>query len=468
LLLLFLVCSLSAQITAVESSLRPDIIVAGTPLWSLDERMRHYQAPGLSIAVVDDFALVAAKGYGRKHVDQLAPVDTETNFQAASISKLVNAVGIMRLVEAGLLDLDRDVNDYLTSWKVLPSPDFSDARITVRMLLAHTAGLTTHGFGGYKTGNDLPAAIDILDKAPGVNSDKVRIFQEPGTAFKYSGGGTTITQLLIEDLTGLPYPQYMQEQVLQPLGMTNSFYSVNQASKENHLATAHLGNGKALKNNYQHYPESAAAGLWTTPSDLAKAMIDLMLAMRGDEDRLLNPTTVRAMTVSPTENGGNGLGMFLEPKGDQIYFNHGGSNRGFRAMFIGNTTSGDGAVVMVNSSQFDLIPEVLNAVAQTYAWPGWLGPNSTIPGDFTPDKSTWKDHEGHYVSEADGKTFFDIKLKKGRLLISRAKAWKLPLTPLSEARFAIKGANPAGTVAILGDGRIEVTQLEETTVFRKE
>ncbi|MEL7159598.1 MAG: serine hydrolase domain-containing protein [Bacteroidota bacterium] len=471
LLLFLLLGQLSAQtdkLAEVERSLRPDLIVEGEPLWTLAARMENHEIPGLSLAVVDDFALAVTKSYGKRQVDERDPVTTETVFQAASISKLVNAVGILKLVEAGQLDLDRDVNDYLTSWKLAPNADFPDAVVTTRMLLAHTAGLTSHGFGGYKTGEDLPTTTEILSKGPGVNSERVKIFKQPGVSFKYSGGGTTITQLLVEDLTGLPYPQYVREQVLQPLKMIHSFYSVNQAGKEDRLATAHLGNGKPLKNKYQHYPESAAAGLWTTPSDLSKLMIELMRAMRGDADRILLPATVRAMTVPPTEDGNSGLGMFVREKQGHVYFDHGGSNRGFRAFFIGSTTSGDGAVVMVNSSRFDLIPEVLNAIALTYDWPGWFGPDNTLSRDFTPDKSAWKSYPGHYVSEGEGATFVDVSLKKGRLIVSRGKEWKIPLVPLSRNRFLFKNASPAATVVFPEDGLIEVTQNGKTTRFHRQ
>ncbi|MEM6771379.1 MAG: serine hydrolase domain-containing protein, partial [Bacteroidota bacterium] len=202
----------------ITQSLRGDLIEAGAPLWKLTDRMRAESTPGVSIAVVDDFELVGAKAYGLIAADGSDQVNTETRFQAASISKLVNAVGVMRLVEEGKLNLDEDINKLLTSWQIPQSPKYPNAVITPRMLLSHMAGLSAHGFGGYSAADKMPEVVDILNKAKGVNSEKVRIILKPGSKVKYSGGGTTILQLLIEDLTGQSYEAYMQEAVFQPLG----------------------------------------------------------------------------------------------------------------------------------------------------------------------------------------------------------------------------------------------------------
>lgn len=461
--------SLFAQAPTVDQvveALRPDVIREGAPYLKLAERMGHYKTPGVSFAVVNDFALAGTSAYGKVDAKRPDAVAGETRFQAASISKIVNAVGIMRLVETGRLDLDQDVNELLSSWQIPPSPDYPGAVITVRMLLSHTAGLSAHGFGGYAAPDGLPSVVEILNKSSGVNSDKVRIIKQPGESFKYSGGGTTITQLLIEDLTGKSYTEYMQQAVLTPLGMNNSFYSVDQKGKEALLATAHFANGKPLKNNYQHYPESGAAGLWTTPTDLSKLMINLMLSLKGETGKLLSPATVEAMLVPPVEGENNALGLFLRPKGDQVYFEHGGSNEGFKALFIGNVKSGQGAVVMTNAEQYDLIPEILNGIATVFAWPEWFGPNSTVP-DVTIDKNAWKGYKGRYVGEEDASKLLDFTVKKGQFRISRPGQWNLALVPVTQTKYLVKGATPSVTVAFLADGRLEVVQ-GETTYFRKQ
>lgn len=470
LLLPFFNLSVSAQsdpLEKVATSLRPELIVEGQPLWSLSERMAKHKVPGVSIAVVQDFKIVGASSYGKVEANLPGNVTAETNFQAASISKLVNAVGIMKLVEAGKLDLDNDINTILTRWQ-LPLPDqYSGNPVTTRMLLAHTAGLSTHGFGGYKSAVGLPSAIDILDKGPGVNSNAVKVFKKPGGAFKYSGGGTVITQLIVEELTGKTYEQYMQETVLKPLEMTNSFYSINQRGKESQLATAHWSNGKPLKGKYHHYPESAPAGLWTTPTDLSKLMIDLMLAFKGEEGRLLSPAIAREMLVPPNKGEKNALGLFIVDKGGHVYFNHGGSNEGFKADFIGSTTDGYGAIIMHNGEQYNLIPEVLNGIALAYGWTYWFSPESTISANLVVDKAKWKTFVGHYVNEEDPTIILDVSTKKKRLRVSRPKAWKLELVALAQNKYLVKDANPSVTVEFLADGRLKVTQ-GEVRFFRKE
>lgn len=451
----------------VGQSLRGDLIEEGTPLWSIVDRMNTYNTPGASLAIVEDFELAAAKSFGLISARGNGRITTDTRFQAASISKVVNAVGVMRLVEEGVLDLDQDVNELLQSWQIPKSAKYPDAVITPRMLLAHIAGLSAHGFGGYATGEGLPNPVDILDKAKDVNSDRVRIIKEPGKSFKYSGGGTTILQVLVEDLTGKAYPAYIQGAVFQPLGMTNSFYSVNQKGKEDQLATAHFANGKPLKNKYQHYPESAAAGVWTTPTDLSKLMIDLMLSMRGDADHLLKPATVQDMITPSVEGENNALGLFIRKRGNQVFFEHGGSNEGFKAQFIGNIKTGQGAIVMTNGEQYDLVPEVINAVATVFEWADWFGPESTVPKDLMIDKKQWKIYSGSYLSTSDQPTTLDISVKKGRLMASRPKAFSFQLIPITPTKYLAKGASPTVTVEFMPDGTMQVKQAE-VVVFRKQ
>ncbi|MEM9928299.1 MAG: serine hydrolase domain-containing protein, partial [Bacteroidota bacterium] len=455
------------QLQRATTSLRPDMIVAGEALWTLPERMQAYNVPGISIAVVQDFQLAAAKAYGRVQANLPAAPMTETTFQAASISKLVNAVGVLKLVENDQLDLDQDINELLSTWQIPNAAKYPDVAVTTRMLLAHTAGLTTHGFGGYKSPEDLPSTVEILNKAPGVNSGAVKLFKKPGGSFKYSGGGTVVTQLLIEELTGQSYEDYMQQTVLRPLGMTQSFYSVNQQGREDQLATAHWSNGKALKGKYHHYPESAPAGLWTTPSDLAKLMIDLMLTFKGETGHLLNPATAKEMLTPPNQEENNALGLFLRDKNGHLYFTHGGSNEGFKANFIGSTTEGFGAIVMHNGEQYDLIPEVLNGIAQAYAWPDWFGAQSTIDPNLKVDKAAWKGLTGKYVHEEKSDSKLEIIVKKGQLRLLRRKAFDLPLIPFAPNQYLLKGANPQVTVEFLAAGRIKVVQGEEN-YFRKE
>jgi hypothetical protein len=192
-----------------------------------------------------------------------------------------------------------------------------------------------------------------------------------------------------------------------------------------------------------------------------------MLAIKGEEGRLLKPATAQAMLVPPNEGENNALGLFLQDKNDHVYFMHGGSNEGFKANFIGNIATGHGAIIMHNGEQYDLITEVLNSIALTYEWPDWFGPESSLPTDLKIDKSLWKDFKGHYVQEEKPDKSFDVSVKKGKLRISRPKAWNLELVGISTNTYLLKNANPAATVEFLADGRMKVVQ-GEVSYFRKE
>src|SRR5688572_1632530 len=214
-----------AQIKRVEQGLLPVVLIKGDPVWSIAERMKFYKAPGLSIAVIKDFKIDWARAYGLKDLETAEPVTTETLFQAGSISKSVNAMVAMKKVEQGRISLDEDINNKLTSWK-LPDNEFTaKKKVTLRNLLSHTAGTTVHGFPGYAVNEKVPTLQQILDGTTPANTAAVRVDFEPGSRFRYSGGGTTVSQLALMDIEKKPYPDIAKETVLAPLGMSNSAYS---------------------------------------------------------------------------------------------------------------------------------------------------------------------------------------------------------------------------------------------------
>ena len=238
------------KITAVENSLAPAVVFGDTvPKLNLEKRMKETAIPGLSIAVIRDYKIEWAKGYGFADVEESRKVTTDTRFQAASISKSINSMGILKLVEAGKLDPEADINNYLTNWKFPYDSLSNNKKISVYNLLSHTAGLDIHGFPGYEKTDTLPTIQQILDGRPPANTKAVRSLFEPGKKFKYSGGGTTITQLLLTNITGSNYADWMEKNVLVPIGMTNSSYQQPPMAAAN-LATGYYGNGKPVKGNY--------------------------------------------------------------------------------------------------------------------------------------------------------------------------------------------------------------------------
>ncbi len=253
--------------------------------------MRKRHVAGLSLAIIQDGKIVKAKGYGVTEQGGDSPVTTATLFQAGSISKSVSALGALRLVEQGKLALDEDVNARLVTWKVPVNEFTREKKVTLRGLLSHTAGLTVHGFPGYATDDPVPTVVQILDGAKPANTKPIRVDFVPGSKWRYSGGGYTVMQQMIVDVTGKPFPQFMQEAVLGPLAMKEStFEQPLPAGTAKLTASGYYGDRSPVKGRWHIYPEMAAAGLWTTPSDLARFAIGVQEAARGQ----VRPSAVAA------------------------------------------------------------------------------------------------------------------------------------------------------------------------------
>lgn len=363
------------------------------PQWNLLEQMKIYGVNGLSIAVIKDHKLDWAKGYGWADREEKRPVTINTRFQAASISKSINALALLKLVQQGKIKLDADINDYLVSWKFPYDSLSRDKKITVANLLSHTAGLSVHGFPGYKVAEERPTVIQILNGTKPANSKPVRSMFEPGLKFQYSGGGTTISQLLLTDVTGKRYEEYMQQEVLKPLGMSNSFFTQPPAPGTPALATAYT-NGKAIDGKYHVYPEQAAAGLWTTPSDLSKYIIETQLAYKKKSGKVLNQALTEKR-LTPYIDSNAALGVFIVKKDQERYFNHNGGNEGFLCTSYGSLESGNGVVIMINSDKYSIIPEVLNSVARVYGWKNFYKP--VFKSVYYPSKDTLQKYVGSYL-----------------------------------------------------------------------
>ena len=215
---------IQSRIAAVEKNLIPIVRIKGHGPGVLAERMRQIRVPGVSVAVINDYKIEWVKGYGLAEVQAKTPVTPQTLFQAGSVSKPVAAMGALKLVEEGKLTLDGDVNRQLKSWKVPENAFTRKHPVDLRGILSHTAGLTVHGFPGYAVGKPIPTLPQILDGDGPANTRPVRVDKVPGHGFRYAGGGTTIMQQLVIDVTGRPFPDVMHDLVLSPLEMTSSSY----------------------------------------------------------------------------------------------------------------------------------------------------------------------------------------------------------------------------------------------------
>jgi CubicO group peptidase (beta-lactamase class C family) len=320
--------------------------------------------------VIHDFKIEWAKGYGVADVSSGARVDADTLFQAASISKPVAAMAAVRAAQDGRLGLDQDINAILTSWR-LPDSEFTRGHaVTPRALMSHTSGLGDgFGFPGYHPSAPRPTLVQILNGSEPSNVGKMVMERPPFTAEKYSGGGVTLMQLAMIDALGKAYPEIMQSLVLGPIGMTNSAYEQPlSAERDRHAARAHSGRGLAMDTKWHVYPELAAAGLWTTPTDLARFAIEVQQTALGRSTRVLTRASVLEM-LTPVGVGDYAVGFAIVKHGQGWYFAHGGSNWGFQCSLIAHRAKGYGLAIMTNGDAGrPVINEIEARVAAAYGW----------------------------------------------------------------------------------------------------
>jgi CubicO group peptidase (beta-lactamase class C family) len=367
---------LAARIQHVENGI-PPIPLSGTESalqLNLEKLMQLYKVPGLSVAVIDYFKIAWAKGYGVTEVGGNTPVTVHTLFQAGSISKPVAATGTLSLVEHGKLSLDENVNQKLKSWHVPDNEFTKDQKVTLRRILSHSAGLTVHGFPGYEVGSPIPTLVQIFNGESPTNTAPLRVDSIPGAKFRYSGGGVTIEQQLVIDVTGKPFPQFMRETVLDKIGMADSTYEQPLPPTRAAAAAAGTsGDGMPVPGNWHIYPEMAAAGLWTTATDLAKFAIEIALSKQGKANHVLSEASTREMLKPQIEQ--IGLGFFLAEHKNPEEFGHNGADAGFQAILIMFADSGKGVAIMANSDSGIAVANYLTqSVAKEYEW------------NFTPDK----------------------------------------------------------------------------------
>ena len=354
------------RIRHIENGLRPAIAIAGEPPMKLADRMNELHVSGVSIAVIHG-GVIQARGFGSAAIGG-PPVLPETLFQAASISKPLSAVAALALVQAGKLDLDGDVNLALKNWKI-PANSFTDqSKVTLRRLLNHSAGVTVPSFPGYSAGAPIPSLGDVLNGAPPANTAPVLVDHEPGTRFQYSSGGYTIVQQLLIDVTDKPFPKLLEEVVLKPFGMTHSsFLQPLPKNDAQTTATPYRATGAPVPGGPHTYPELAAAGLWTTPTDLAHFALGVLDAWAGRNTSVLSQATTLQMLAPGL--GDYGLGLIVRGAPPHRRFLHGGVNDGFVSLMIA-FENGDGAVIMTNGARGGrLADEIMRSIAAEYDWP---------------------------------------------------------------------------------------------------
>lgn len=342
----------------------------GTRLPAIEERMKHFGVPGMGIAVIRNGEIAWARGYGVLQAGRDAPVNPDTMFSVGSVSKVGAAVVILRLADQGRIGIDQDVNELLVSWQV-PENEYTEAAdVTLRGILSHTAGLTVHGFADFQPDEDLPSTVEILRGIDPAKNQPVVVDIPIGSQYRYSGGGTTVAQLVVEDTTGMPFHEAARGLMLDPLGMLRSTYDNPLPVAFTNVAKAHDGRGRprALPRGYESMPEVAAAGLWTTPRDFAKLVIALMKAYNSADGVFLSQSAARDM-MTEVHPSPHGIGPRISGDGASRTFGHGGSNESYKARFRAHLSSQSGVVVFTNGARGSrLIDEVFDALAGVEEW----------------------------------------------------------------------------------------------------
>ncbi len=337
----------------------------GAKHWSISDRMAAYGVPGASIAILEAGQIIWSQGYGVRSANSETTTDSQTVFSVGSVSKLVNAALVLRLVQEGVLDLDKDVNAYLKTWNIPDSKYTQTSKVTLRTLLSHTSGFNQHGFRDFEPGEDLPTLLQTLNGEPPAKHGPIELLFEPGSQMKYSGGGITVSQLIVEEVTGLSYAEAAQRYVFEPLGMTRSTFINPLPPNYGNIAKAHdkKGTPRALPRGYEAMPEAAASGLWTCADDMGL----FIQAMLGNTAFLSDDLHTEMLTRQ--FKSWHGLGPRLNGSNEGRVFHHGGSNNSYQAWVEGHPATGNGIVILTNGQdgrQFAY--EVRIAVERAFGW----------------------------------------------------------------------------------------------------
>ena len=347
----------------VEADALGDIVA------SFDGERKSRGVPSISVALVENGRISLAQR-GVRSASRGEAVGPETRYQAASMSKTVAALTALKLSVDKRVFLDEDVAHYLKRWQLPALPAGSSKPVTLRRLFGMTAGCNVPGYFGYAAGAALPDDVQILRGAKPANSPPVMVVRAPGTVRVYSGGGCQIGQVVLEDATAQSFGDLVEALVLGPLGMAHSAFSQPpQPQDVAQLAIAHDRNGREVAGNWHVYPELAAAGLWSTPSDLAQLIVAMARAAKGDRTTLFGERGLGELLTS-VDDLGYGLGVALAGAGRDRVAMKRGNNLGFRGGLVACPSTGQGAVVMTNGDGGEPVADaVLDALARRYHWP---------------------------------------------------------------------------------------------------
>ncbi|MDF3126127.1 serine hydrolase domain-containing protein [Rheinheimera sp. 1928-s] len=348
--------------------------------FTVNERLSHHKVPAISFALIHKGELSWASGYGAISASSDQAITASTVFQAASIAKPVTAFAVMRMQDQGILDIDVSIENYLKSLTLAQGKQTAEAPVTFKNILDHSSGLTAGGYLGYEKGTEIPSDRQVFNGVKPATSKAASVEATPGTMVRYSGAGYTLAEITLSDMFGQPFERVMDDWVLSKLGMNHSSFAMDYPQKQGvQIALGHDSSGKTLTGGWRVHPEQAAAGLWSTPTDLAKLTIELSRAYKG-KSKLLSQASAKKMLapVMPdkdlsAEFGGQpAMTLIVAGAAEQFLFQHGGGNIGYRCLLVMYPETGDGAVFMTNSDAgYSVGLEMIRAASFVYNWPGF-------------------------------------------------------------------------------------------------
>jgi CubicO group peptidase (beta-lactamase class C family) len=352
--------------------------------------MKKLDIPGISIAVIKDYKIAWIEGFGMADVANARLVTPEVLFQAGSISKPVTAMAALKSVQDGKIALHANINNFLTSWKIPSSVYTKKTGINLEKLLSHSAGINVSGFWGYSREEKVPSLLEILNGQSPAHSEPIRVVGPVGKHYEYSGGGYTIIQQALIDTWHQPFNRILEKLIFKPLNMRNSRFDQPLPKSLEPVAALPYRNGQLLPDGPYIYPELAAAGLWTTPADLAKFTISIQKSLNNDPGQILSKKYAKLMTVIPKSQSSRektsaiiqmglgfiiGLNKYGKGAKNGSYFGHAGQNEGYRMFLLADSRKGNGVIIMTNMSppadkpdDWKFIFAIVKKIADKYQW----------------------------------------------------------------------------------------------------
>jgi CubicO group peptidase (beta-lactamase class C family) len=449
----------------LENGIRGQVKFLNEPedLGSISGKMAAYKIPTVSLAVIRQGELDWTALYQNSDFPGEPKLDCSSIFQAASLSKPVTFMAAVRMHAAGKINLDANIENYLKEYQLPPGKQTAENPVTFRNIFAHTSGITSGGYQGYARDLELPSDVAILRGDAGVNSPAIEVVTPPNEILAYSGGGYTLAELAFQDVFNDEFSNIMHEWILEPAEMNHSeFTQPLPDSDSNRVAKGYTQSGELMEGGWNNYPEQAAAGLWTTASDMAQFLIELYNGYHG-KSSVFSQADIQA--ILKQERDGQAFGFIVNRSGDDIAITHFGGNAGYRTGMTISLVSGNGLVYLINSDNGGALGnELLLSASQVYNWEHF---KQTTARRMLVDPEELKPLSGKYKwnNQIDLTIRYDESNQLIELIFPNGDAY--PLTPVSGDELNFIHANTGVEVAFLKEANFKSFTLYGQTAVRE-